>query len=96
MVKRSGTSQEPPPSVRETLMLNDTPRTFVGATTFHVDGMTCPRCYNAVADQIGQLPGVVDVHIDTSTGTVTVTVETPVDRVDVAAAVKAAGYELRP
>ncbi len=77
-------------------MLNDTPRTFVGATTFHVDGMTCLRCHDAVADQIGRLPGVVEVHIDTRTGTVTVTSETPVDRVDVAVAVKTAGYELRP
>ncbi len=77
-------------------MLNDTPRTFVGATTFHVDGMTCRRCHDAVTDQIGRLPGVVEVHIDAATGTVTVTAETPVDRVDVAAAVRTAGYELRP
>jgi len=78
--------------------MNDTPRIFVGATTFHVDGMTCRRCHDVVADQIGRLPGVVEVHIDaaTGTGTVTVTAETPVDRVDVAAAVKTAGYELRP
>jgi copper chaperone CopZ len=76
--------------------LNDTPRVFIGATTFHVDGMTCRRCHDAVADQIGRLPGVVEVHIDAATGTVTVTAETPVDRVDVAAAVKHAGYELRP
>ena len=69
--------QEPPPSVRETLVLNDTPRTFVGATTFHVDGMTCRRCHDAVADQIGRLAGVVEVHIDVATGTVTVTAETP-------------------
>ena len=77
-------------------MLNHTPRTFVGATTFHVDGMTCQRCHDAVTDQIGRLPGVVSVHIDAATGTVTVTAETPVDRVDVAAAVQTAGYELRP
>jgi copper chaperone CopZ len=79
-------------------VLNDTPRTFVGATTFHVDGMTCRRCQDVVADQVGRLPGVVQVDIDAATGTVTVTVtaETPVDRVDVAAAVKSAGYELRP
>jgi copper chaperone CopZ len=77
-------------------VLNDTPRTFVGATTFHVDGMTCQRCHDAVADQIRRVPGVVGVHIDVATGTVTVTAERPVDRIDVAAAVKAAGYELRP
>ena len=77
-------------------MLNETPRTFVGATTFHVDGMTCQRCHDAVADQIGRLPGVAGVHIDVTTGTVTVTAEMPVDRVDVAAVVKTAGYDLRP
>ena len=77
-------------------MLNDTPRTFVGATTFRIDGMTCQRCHDAVADQVARLSGVVGVHIDVATGTVTVTAEKPVDRVDVAAAVKSAGYELRP
>lgn len=77
-------------------MLNDTPRTFVGATTFHVDGMTCRRCRDAVADQISRLSGVLEVHIDVATGLVTVTAETPVDRVDVAAAVRTAGHELRP
>jgi copper chaperone CopZ len=77
-------------------VLNDTPRTFVGATTFHVDGMTCRRCHDAVADRIGRLPGVIEVRIDVTTGTVTVTAEAPVDRVDVTAAVKSAGYELRP
>lgn len=77
-------------------MLNDTPRTFVGATTFHVEGMTCQRCHDAVVDQISRLPGVVGVRIDATTGTATVTAQTPVDRVDVAAAVRTAGYELRP
>lgn len=77
-------------------MLNYTPRTFVGATTFHVAGMTCQRCHDAVADQVGRMPGVVEVHIDVATGTVTVTADKPVDRVDVAATVKTAGYELRP
>ena len=77
-------------------MFNHTPRTFVGATTFHVDGMTCRRCHDAVAGQIGQVPGVIDVRIDVATGTVAVTAATPVDRVDIAAAVKTAGYDLRP
>ncbi len=77
-------------------MFDHTPRTFVGATTFHVDGMTCQRCHDAVAGQIRQVPGVHDVRIDVATVTVTVTAVTPVDRVDVAAAVTAAGYDLRP
>jgi len=77
-------------------VFNHTPRTFVGATTFHVDGMTCQRCHDAVAGQIGQVPGVIDVRIDVATGTVAVTAATPVDRVDIAAAVRTAGYDLRP
>jgi len=76
-------------------VLNDTPRTFIGATTFHLDGMSCRRCHDVVADQLGRLAGVVEVRIDVETGTVTVVAETPVDRVDVAAAVRAVGYELR-
>ena len=77
-------------------MFNHTPRTFVGATTFHVDGMTRQCGREAVAGQIEQVPGVLDVRIDVATGTVTVTAATPVDRVDIAAAVKRAGYDLRP
>lgn len=77
-------------------MFNDMPRTFLGATTFHVDGMTCQRCHDLVAEQIRAVDGVADVRIDISTGTVTVTAATPVDRVDIAAAVKIAGYDLRP
>ena len=77
-------------------MFNHTPRTFVGATTFHVDGMSCQRCHDVVAEQIRQVQDVTDVRIDASTGTITVTAATPVDRVDIAAAVNAAGHELRP
>lgn len=77
-------------------MLNKTPRTFVGATTFHVDGMACRRCHDVVGAEIGRLAGVVEVAIDVATGTVTVTAEKPIDRVDVAAALKAAGFDLRP
>jgi copper chaperone CopZ len=77
-------------------VFDQTPRTFVGATTFHVDGMTCQRCHDVVAEQIRHVPGVTDVRIDVATGTVTVTAVTPVDRVDVAAAVNAAGHDLRP
>jgi copper chaperone CopZ len=77
-------------------VLSYTPRTFVGATTFHLDGMTCRRCHDTVAGLIARLSGVIGVSIDAATGTVTVTAGTPVDRVDVAAAVKAAGYDLRP
>jgi copper chaperone len=77
-------------------VFNQMPHTFVGATTFHVDGMTCQRCRDVVAEQISRVPGVTGVRTDVITGTVTVAAATPVDRVDVAAAVKLAGYDLRP
>lgn len=77
-------------------MLNDTPRTFVGPIAFRVEGMTCRRCRDAVAEEVSRLPGVTEVVIDAATGTVRVLAGTPVDRVDVAAAVRAAGYDLRP
>ena len=77
-------------------MFNNTPRMFLGTTTFHVDGVTCPRCKRAVTDEISLLDGVAMVTVDVATGTVTVLANQPVDRVDVAAAVERAGNILRP
>ena len=77
-------------------MFDQTPRTFVGTTNFHVDGMTCRRCHDAVTRRIRQVPGVSDVRIDVATDTLMVTATTPVDRVDVAAAIEAAGCDPRP
>jgi copper ion binding protein len=77
-------------------MINDIPRTFVGTTTFRVDGMTCDHCRNAVSTEIGAVPGVESVAVDLASGTVTVAANQPVDRSDIAAAVDEAGYTLRP
>jgi copper chaperone CopZ len=77
-------------------MLDSTPRTFVGATTFQVTGMTCGHCQRAVAEEINQVVGVHGVTVDLATGSVTVTAEQPVDRADIAAAVDEAGYTLVP
>ena len=77
-------------------MLNQTPRTFVGTTTFQVTGMTCAHCQRAVTDEIGRIPGVSGVLVDLASGNVTVTAAEPVDRTDVAAAVDEAGYTLIP
>jgi len=77
-------------------VINDIPRTFVGTTTFHVDGMTCDHCRNAVTTEICSVPGVDSVAVDLSTGTVTVSATAPVDRSDIAAAVHEAGYRLIP
>lgn len=77
-------------------MLNETPRTFVGATTFQVSGMTCGHCQRAVTEEISQIPGVEAVTVDLATGDVTVSASQPIDRADVAAAVDEAGYALVP
>ena len=77
-------------------MLNQTPRTFVGTTTFQVTGMTCGHCQRAVTEEIGRILGVTGVVVDLASGNVTVTAAEPVDRADVAAAVDEAGYTLIP
>jgi copper chaperone CopZ len=77
-------------------MQNSIPRTFVGSTTFTVDGMTCDHCRHAVTTEICAVPGVDSVDVDLTSGTVTVSANTPVDRADIAAAVDEAGYTLRP
>ena len=77
-------------------MLEDTPRTFVGATTFQVTGMTCGRCQRALTEEISRIPGIQGVSVDLATGSVTVTAAQPVDRADVTLAVDEAGYTLIP
>jgi copper chaperone CopZ len=77
-------------------MLSNTPRTFIGATTFTVTGMTCAHCQRAVTQEIAAVTGVEAVTVDLPTGTVTVTTTQPVDRADIAAAVYEAGYDLVP
>ena len=77
-------------------MLDSTPRTFIGATTFQVTGMTCDHCQRAVTDEISRIPGVQGVAVDLDTGSVTVTATQPVDRANVALAVGEAGYTLIP
>jgi copper ion binding protein len=62
--------------------------------TYTVSGMTCGHCVQAVSGEVGRLPGVTDVQVDLTTGTVTVTSDVPLEREAVAAAVDEAGYEL--
>jgi copper chaperone len=63
-------------------------------TAYTVQGMTCGHCVNAVSAEVGALPGVSQVDVDLTTGTVTVTSEQPLDTEAVRAAVDEAGYEL--
>ena len=75
-------------------MRNDTPRTFVGTTTFSVTGLTCGHCERAVISEIAGVPGVDAVRVDHGSGVVTVTASRPVDRADIAQAVARAGFTL--
>jgi copper ion binding protein len=77
-------------------MLTSTPRTFVGSTTVAVRGMTCGHCERAITQEVGAVDGVRDVRVDLAAGTVTVSVDRPVDRAEIAAAVDEAGYALVP
>lgn len=77
-------------------MLEDTPRTFIGTTTFQVTGMSCDHCQRAVTDEVTRIPGIQGIAVDLPTGSVTVTATQPVDRADVAHAVSEAGYTLVP
>ncbi|MGY1823471.1 heavy-metal-associated domain-containing protein [Geodermatophilus sp. SYSU D00079] len=76
--------------------MTSTPRTFVGTTTVQVSGMTCAHCERAVAEEVARVPGVRSVVVDLARGTVTVDVDSAVDRADIAAAVDEAGYALLP
>ena len=59
--------------------------------TYTVQGMTCEHCVRAVTEEVRKVPGVSDVHVDLTGGTVAVTGE-PLDDEAVAAAVDEAGY----
>jgi copper chaperone CopZ len=66
--------------------------TFVGTTTFLVEGMTCDHCRQAVTAEVSAVPGVESVVVDLAAGSVTVAAKQPVQRADIAAAVTEAGY----
>jgi copper chaperone CopZ len=71
-------------------MLDDTPRTFVGRASFAVAGMCCRTCAVVVAHEILATDGVTGVLADCATRTVTVTVDRPMDRNDIASAARRA------
>jgi copper chaperone CopZ len=75
-------------------MRNETPRTFVGTTTFRVAGLSCDRCELALIREVTGIDGVGTVTVDQASGVVTVTATTPVDRADITRAVQQAGFTL--
>jgi hypothetical protein len=73
-------------------MMSNTPRVFVGTTTFLIAGMRSRADLEAVTAAINGFPGMRMVVGDQLAGLVTVTAERPVDRTDVTAAIIEAGY----
>ena len=62
--------------------------------TYRVTGMTCDNCVRAVTGEVSKLAGVTDVTVDLSSGTVTISSDTPLDARALRAAVDEAGFEL--
>jgi copper chaperone len=63
-------------------------------STYTVAGMTCGHCVSAVTEEVGKIPGVLDVQVDLATGAVDVASTEAVDTAAVREAVEEAGYEL--
>jgi copper chaperone len=63
-------------------------------TTYHVNGMSCEHCVNAVSQELERLDGVRTVDVDLASGVITVSSETPLDDALVRAAVDEAGDEV--
>ncbi|WP_256841697.1 heavy-metal-associated domain-containing protein [Ornithinimicrobium cryptoxanthini] len=61
--------------------------------TYAVTGMTCGHCESAVREEVSQIPGVEQIAVSASTGSLEITVGSPVDDAAVLAAVDEAGYQ---
>ncbi|NVN49550.1 heavy metal-associated domain-containing protein [Mycolicibacterium hippocampi] len=66
----------------------------MSSTTITVAGMSCGGCASSVRAELSAIPGVVDVTIDVSNGTVTIDSDAPVEATAVRTAVEEAGYQL--
>lgn len=62
---------------------------------YMVTGMTCGHCKSSVEEEVREVTGVNSVEANPGTGRVEVTGENFTDE-DVAAAIKEAGYTLKP
>jgi len=71
-------------------MMSNTPRVFVGATTFVIAGVASSVALRTMIAAIDEFPGVRVVAADEG-GLITVTADLPVDRSDLAAAIVRAG-----
>ncbi len=73
-------------------MMSNTPRVFVGTTTFLIAGLTSRTDLETVTAAINGFPGIRVLVADQLAGLVTVTAERPMDRTDLTAAIIQAGY----
>jgi len=73
-------------------MMSNTPRVFVGTTTFLIAGITSRTDLQTVTAAINGFPGVRVVVADQLAGLLTVTAGRPVNRADLTAAIIQAGY----
>lgn len=67
---------------------------MTASATYTVTGMTCEHCVASVTEELTELPGVTGVSVDLATGSVTVTSERELSKVEVTEAVAEAGYQL--
>ena len=66
-------------------------------TELFVSGMTCAHCVASVSEEIGEIPGVVEVDVELRSGEasrVRVTSAAPLDEAALRGAVEEAGYTL--
>jgi copper chaperone len=63
------------------------PRTYI------VTGMTCDHCALSVREEVAEVPGVTDVHVDLASGALTVAGDGVADDA-IRTAVADAGYEV--
>jgi copper ion binding protein len=64
------------------------------AGSWTVAGMTCEHCVASVTEEVGELPGVREVHVVLESGSLTVESDAPLTDDDVRRAVEDAGYQL--
>jgi hypothetical protein len=72
-------------------MMSNTPRVFVGTTTFLIAGLTTSGDLQTVTAAISDVPGIRVLAADEH-GLVTVTADRPVNRPELTAAIIRAGY----
>lgn len=65
-------------------------------TRFRVDGMDCASCANKIDTAVRGMPGVSDVSVSVTAGTMTVSHDTSSDLVAIGKKVSRLGYEARP